>query len=61
MNKSLATLVKTIATNYAGVIKDQRFNGLAPKALHARALRQAADVATRDCNETSGDSTPNSK
>lgn len=43
MDKSLAGLVKQLAKGYAAEIEKARFNGLAPKTLHVRALRKAAD------------------
>lgn len=43
MGKSLADLVKAISTGYTTEIEKARFNGLAPKTLHVRALRKAAD------------------
>lgn len=60
MDKTLATLVKTLATRYAGIITEQRFNGLAPRVLHMRSLRKAADDIIAD-NINTLSKTPDSK
>jgi len=44
MDKSLATLVKMLANDYACRIEKDRFNGVLPKTLHMRSLRQASDA-----------------
>lgn len=43
MDKSLASLVKALAHDYARSVELQRFNGMVPKVLHMRALRMSAD------------------
>ncbi|AHI60322.1 hypothetical protein RAY_172 [Erwinia phage vB_EamM_RAY] len=41
--QDLALLVKMIAAGYQRQIEAERFNGMSPKTLHLKALRQAAD------------------